>query len=322
MKNKRRGMIMMLTGLLLVAAALFLAVSNLREQSAADASAQSVMGTLHARIPDAEHPPLTFALPDGAEISWPADESGAPEPWPVDANGLPLPEVQDSAGNTHKWPLDASGAPVWDIFCAEKWSRAENGALLPWISDGAGNIIPWPSAAGELLSWKDVQTRWRGIIASLLPYLDYAEIPYFVKNPGMEMPVTEVDGRYYIGYLSIPSLELELPVMTDWSYPDLRVAPCRYSGSVYSKDIVIAGHNYERHFGRLDRLTVGSEVRFTDADGNIFVYVIERMDVLAPTAVMEMTSGEWDLTLFTCTYGGTNREAVRCTMESYIAAAQ
>ena len=27
-----------------------------------------------------------------------------------------------------------------------------------------------------------------------------------------------------------------------------------------------------------------------------------------------MTSGDWDLTLFTCTYGGQERYTVRCTL--------
>ena len=33
-----------------------------------------------------------------------------------------------------------------------------------------------------------------------------------------EMPVAEIDGREYVGYLSIPDLELELPVMSEWDY--------------------------------------------------------------------------------------------------------
>ena len=37
-----------------------------------------------------------------------------------------------------------------------------------------------------------------------------------------------IDGERYIGFLSVPGLELELPVMSDWSYPQLRKAPCRY----------------------------------------------------------------------------------------------
>ena len=55
-------------------------------------------------------------------------------------------------------------------------------------------------------------------------------IPAYVLDPDMEMPETEVDGHLYIGVLEIPVLELELPVMSRWSYPDLKIAPCRYQG--------------------------------------------------------------------------------------------
>jgi len=37
-------------------------------------------------------------------------------------------------------------------------------------------------------------------------------------------------------------------------------------------------------------------------------------EVLLPTAVEEMTAGEWDLTLFTCTLGGRSRVTVRCEL--------
>ena len=38
------------------------------------------------------------------------------------------------------------------------------------------------------------------------------------------------------------------------------------------------------------------------------------METLMPTAVEEMESGDWDLTLFTCTVGGRTRVAVRCAL--------
>ena len=83
-----------------------------------------------------------------------------------------------------------------------------------------------------------------------------------------EMPVSTIDGYDYIGYLSIPSIGLALPVMQQWSYPGLKIAPGRYSGSLYTDDLVIAGHNYARHFSPLTHLTVGTEVLFVDMNDN------------------------------------------------------
>ncbi len=136
--------------------------------------------------------------------------------------------------------------------------------------------------------------------------------PDYILNPEMDMPEKEVDGVAYIGSLSIPSLELELPVISQWSYPNLKIAPCRYTGSAYLDDLVIAAHNYESHFGRLKELSQGDEVVFTDMAGNVFRYEVAELETLAPTAIEEMTAGEYDLTLFTCTIGGKSRVTVRC----------
>lgn len=126
------------------------------------------------------------------------------------------------------------------------------------------------------------------------------------------MTEVEIDGYGYIGYLSIPSLELELPVMSEWDYDRLKIAPCRYTGSVKTDDLVIAAHNYARHFGALSKLSEGDEIFFTDMDGVLHAYEVAEMEVLAPTSVEEMTAGVYDLTLFTCTYGGKSRVTVRC----------
>lgn len=127
-----------------------------------------------------------------------------------------------------------------------------------------------------------------------------------------EMTEVEIDGYYYIGNLSIPALNLKLPVMADWSYPQLRIAPCRYYGSTKTDDLVIAAHNYSYHFGTIKNLAVGDKVYFMDMDGIVSAYEVIEIDTLSPTAVEEMTDAGFDLTLFTCTYGGQSRVTVRC----------
>ena len=140
------------------------------------------------------------------------------------------------------------------------------------------------------------------------------EIPDYQLDPQREMVVKMINGRPYIGILTVPTQGLELPVIQDWSYPNLRVSPCRYVGSVYTGDLVIAAHNYLSHFGNLKRLQPGDPVTFTDMEGNIFHYEVAVVETLEPTAVEEMTSGHWDLSLFTCTVGGKLRVTVRCEL--------
>lgn len=138
------------------------------------------------------------------------------------------------------------------------------------------------------------------------------QIPNYMLNPGMDLPVRESDGRAYVGILKIPDLGIELPILADWSKSGAKVAPCRYSGTPYQGNMVICAHNYNSHFGRLNTLKTGSIIYFTDMDGNTFSYEAVAFEILQPNQVEEMRSEQWDLTLFTCTIGGQTRFVVRC----------
>ncbi len=118
----------------------------------------------------------------------------------------------------------------------------------------------------------------------------------------------------YMGYVSIPALDLNLPVMADWDEANLNTAPSRYAGSIAENDLVIAGHNYRRQFRKLLWIEEGTKVLFTDMNGNTYVYTVAYAESLGPRQVDMMTraSDSWDLTLFTCTVGGSRRWAVRC----------
>ena len=52
----------------------------------------------------------------------------------------------------------------------------------------------------------------------------------YIDSDG-DMKIVTIDGYDYIGYISIPSINLELPVMAEWSYAGLKIAPGRYYGS-------------------------------------------------------------------------------------------
>lgn len=132
----------------------------------------------------------------------------------------------------------------------------------------------------------------------------------FVDERRME-EVT-VNGFNYIGFVGIPSLELELPIISQWNDYRLKYAPCRYWGDMYTEDLVVMAHNYPTHFGSLEDLRAGDRVTVTDMNAVTFTYEVMAVDVLDPYATEEMVSGEYDLTLFTCTYGGASRVTVRC----------
>ena len=133
-----------------------------------------------------------------------------------------------------------------------------------------------------------------------------------------EMPTKRVQNADFAAVLSIPSLSLELPVRDNWSYPGLRRSPCCFTGSAYTDDLVICGHNYGAHFGKLKNLTNGSEIVVTAMNGDVFSYQVEKVTELSGYDYNEMIDSEYDLTLFTCSIGGSKRVTVRCSLTSFV----
>lgn len=146
---------------------------------------------------------------------------------------------------------------------------------------------------------------------------DWENVPLFEKYPDMEMPVKEIAGNYYIGRVDIPELGLSLPVMDEWSDSNLQAAPCRYQGSAYQKNMEIVAQNNKSQFGTLKNLKEGSNIIFTDMDGNSFIYEVAEAKQLQLETLEEMEEGEWALTLVTCTEGGNYCVAVYCEEAAY-----
>ena len=129
-----------------------------------------------------------------------------------------------------------------------------------------------------------------------------------------EEPAEEITYDY-AGVIAIPDLSLELPVIDQWSYARLKVAPCRQSGAAADGDLVIAAHNSKSHFGYLDRLEPGASVIFTDMEGTVYRYAVEEIRQLEPEDAEDVSSvfsSEYPLVLYTCTPGGKARVAVFC----------
>ena len=279
-------------------------------------------GETDASIPAPEAYPDVYApeegqtVPDTARQPDDTQDGGTAEPFAPGTTRSPVTNAARDEDEVFFWEASAQTDAAQDALSG--WTVDAQGALLPWVRDAAGRLTPWPTdGAGQAISFAQLRQKWQELRDTLSPLLAMASQPPFVRYPEMEMPTREIDGQTYIGMLEVPSLELSLPVISEWTYPRLKKAPCRYVGSVYSKDMVICGHNYDRHFGRLKDLAVGDEVRFTDMDGNVFFYSICGTEQLGKYAVEDMLAGEWDLTLFTCTKGGRMRVTVRCKLERY-----
>ena len=127
-----------------------------------------------------------------------------------------------------------------------------------------------------------------------------------------ETPVAEIDGTPYLGVISIPAAGIELPLINEFDYTSLNIAPCRYRGGVDTDDIVIVGHNYSSHFGRLSSVGVSERVNITLISGDSVSYVVTDRETVNGRDVGRLDGGDWDLTLITCDMTGDYRLLLRC----------
>ena len=181
-------------------------------------------------------------------------------------------------------------------------------------------------AAGLLLYNRQEADRAASFSADVVPVIsryaatarETAELPPLVTDPKTgprEMPEAEIEGRRYLGVLTIPSIGYETAVQSACSLELLRYSACRFHGSVYTDDLVLCAHNYNRLYSELSALRRGDAVWFTDVDGFTWTYQVAELETLQPDMVEEMNASGYDLTFFTCTYGGQARLTLRCVRE-------
>ena len=96
----------------------------------------------------------------------------------------------------------------------------------------------------------------------------------------MEMPTVEVNGQECSGDDRDSGAGAQASDHQRVERREAQESPCRYSGSAYLKNMIIAGHNYRTHFSGIKRLNTGDSVVFTDADGNVFSYEVAEIETV------------------------------------------
>ncbi len=133
------------------------------------------------------------------------------------------------------------------------------------------------------------------------------------KTP--EEKLGRLNAEDYIGILTFPTLKLTLPVLSDWDYERLKIAPCRQFGTVGTDDLVVAGHNYTTHFGNLKRLKKGDTVELMTMEKETIVYTVQKIETVGAAEVEKVRDSGYALVLYTCTLEGTTRVVVYCDKE-------
>lgn len=126
----------------------------------------------------------------------------------------------------------------------------------------------------------------------------------------------ELKGFKIIGKIEIPKLKLEKYILSESNSKSLAISVSKLSGPQINKvgNFCIAGHNYNKVFGKIKTLEKDDQIILTDVYGNSIVYQVYDNYKSSPKDVSclnQNTGGEKELTLITCTMGATKRVIVK-----------
>ena len=137
-----------------------------------------------------------------------------------------------------------------------------------------------------------------------------------------------LDGKYtdeygntytYESILSIPSLGIEYPVLSETSEELLKISINKFWGGSPNSvgNYCIVGHNYKcgNMFGKLSQMKSGDTIKLTDLSGKTLEYKVYDRYVVDPENVActsQITNGLKEVTLITCTNGGKQRLIIKC----------
>ena len=121
------------------------------------------------------------------------------------------------------------------------------------------------------------------------------------------------DLNQYDGYIKIPKLNLELPVMEKKQLRQtLKKSPCIYSGTAKRFKPDNSRPQLQRHFGKINQLENGDKVQYTDLQNNTYNYCVTAKEKINGSNSEQMQNENYALTLFTCDYTGRDRITIRC----------
>lgn len=131
---------------------------------------------------------------------------------------------------------------------------------------------------------------------------------------------TAKDGTVYstIGIITVPKLNIEYPILSDWSYELLKNATCKLIGPDLNEvgNFCIIGHNYRNNlfFSKLETLQKWDIIQIKDTSGRMLEYIVYDKYVVEPddlSCTDQNTDGKKEITLITCYNNGTQRTIIK-----------
>jgi sortase (surface protein transpeptidase) len=184
----------------------------------------------------------------------------------------------------------------------------QNNQVMDSLASGEGNS---QYTSGDATFEQEVVTE------EAITIVEDTSTEKIVEEVAPNKSIVPADGREYIGVIEVERLGIKLPVLSSYTDADMKTTPCVYYGTRENGNLVIVGHNYNSQFGDFNLLDSKEVItaKLTLVDGSEYEYTSKLIENLEPDQIDEMLTGDWDLTLFTCSYSGEKRIAIRFDLE-------
>lgn len=122
-----------------------------------------------------------------------------------------------------------------------------------------------------------------------------------------------IKGRSYMGIIRFPDIGFSFPVLNRSSGEYFDSGPVLSSGSAKLNDLVISFEGHGLLFNDIKALSAGNSITFTDVDGNVSYYSINKIQRPDAQYSDKLSPEGWDLTFVFHSPGETDCLAFRCT---------
>ena len=112
------------------------------------------------------------------------------------------------------------------------------------------------------------------------------------------MPSIELSGIDVVGIIEINAYGLKAVVASKWSTNQVTGMPCRFSGSIYNRDLIIGATDGEEQFYFATTMDIGVEITLTDMECGQYTYCVEKIERSSSADYEKLSRGDWDLTVF------------------------
>ena len=114
----------------------------------------------------------------------------------------------------------------------------------------------------------------------------------------VEMPVMQISGNDFIGYIEIPEYNKSLPVCSEWSKYKASDFPCRLKGSMYDGTLIIGSVENTGQFDVAKLIGGGQEINMIDMTGLKYTFAVTDIYKTKDVSVENLSSKEADLVIF------------------------